>query len=287
MDDEVLVTGATGFIGRRVAALLDAKGRKVHGLGWRDGDLAERATLERLARRRFARVIHLAGRSYVPDSWHDPAGFERTNVEGTRNVLELCRATGASLVFVSAYVYGNAARQPIAEDVPVAPNNPYAKSKHLAEQLCRSYNAAHGVAVTVLRPFNVYGPGQDSRFLVPTLLRQASEGVAIEVQDLAPRRDWVFVDDVAAAITAAAQKPRGYSVYNIGSGVSTSVAELIALVQQAYGTALPVRTVGRPRQNEIADTVADIAKAGRELGWVPATPLEAGLCRCVEEMNKR
>lgn len=287
MNDETLITGATGFIGRRVAALLAAKGWTFQALGSRDGDIADPATLQPLGKRRFARVIHLAGRSYVPDSWHDPKGFEHTNVEGTRNVLELCRGSSATLVFVSAYVYGNVARQPIGETTPPSPSNPYARSKHLAEQLCRSYNEAHGISVTVLRPFNVYGPGQGDRFLVPTLLRQARAGVEIEVQDLSPRRDWIFVDDVASAIVVAAQKPRGFSVYNIGSGASTSVEELVGLIQRVCGTALPVRTAGRPRENEIADTVADIAKARRELNWMPATSLEEGLRRCAEDTEKK
>jgi len=286
VSDRVLVTGATGFIGRSVTARLTSDGVAFTGLGSADGDVADRATLGRLKGGKYARVVHLAGRSFVPDSWTDTAGFMRTNVGGTESVLEFCRESGAALVFVSGYVYGSSKRQPIREDTPPNPNNPYARSKYLAENSCRSCHERHGVPVTVLRPFNVYGPGQGPRFLVPSILRQVRDGSAIEVHDLAPRRDWVYVDDVAAAIVAAARGPRGFEVYNIGSGASTSVEELIRRIQAVCGTALPVRVIGRPRDNEIADTVADIAKARRELGWSPATALDEGLRRCVLELEK-
>jgi nucleoside-diphosphate-sugar epimerase len=287
VNEEILITGASGFIGRRVAALLAAQGLRFLAMSSRDGDVADPRAFARLRNHRLRRVVHLAARSYVPDSWQDAEGFERTNVRGTENVLELCRDSGASLVFVSGYVYGNVSRQPIDERVPPAPNNPYARSKHLAEQACLACSREHGVAVTVLRPFNVYGPGQDARFLVPTILRQARGGGAIEVHDLAPRRDWVYVDDVAAAIVAAAREPKGFEVYNIGSGASVSVEELIQRIQVVCDTTLPVRVIGRPRENEIADTVADIAKARRELRWGPATGLDDGLRRCALELEKR
>lgn len=285
--EAVLVTGATGFIGRALVARLRSENREVIALGSVDGDIAAAGTLAGYRGREFRCVVHLAGRSYVPDSWAKPAEFMRVNVGGIENVLEFCRGVQAPLVCMSAYIYGAAARQPISEDVAPQPNNPYATSKHLAEQACESCAEQHGLPVTVLRPFNVYGPGQNERFLVPTIVRQVAEGKAIEVLDLRPRRDWVFVEDVVDAVVAAAQKPGGYRVYNIGSGVSVSVEELIRRVQGLALTELPVRSKGETRQQEIADAVANISKARRELGWSPRTLLSEGLRRCIEAMDKR
>jgi nucleoside-diphosphate-sugar epimerase len=194
---------------------------------------------------------------------------------------------GAPLVYMSAYVYGVVARQPISEEVTPRPNNPYAESKLLAEEACCAHASANDVPVTVLRPFNVYGPGQPARFLIPTILKQVLYGREVEVADLEPRRDWVFVDDVADAAAVAGQKSAGYRVYNIGSGTSMSVAELISRIQALAQTGLPVRSKKQQRSQEIADTVADISRAQRELGWSPAVPLDEGLRRCLEAMNRR
>jgi GDP-4-dehydro-6-deoxy-D-mannose reductase len=285
--EPVLVTGATGFIGRALVARLKKKGHEVIALGSTQGDIADPATLVSLRNRKFACVFHLAGLTYVPASWGDPDAFRRINVGGTENVLSLCSAAGAPLVYMSGYVYGVVAHQPISEEVPPRPNNPYAESKLLAEQACRACASAAGVKVTVLRPFNVYGPGQAPRFLVPTVIEQVLRRRVVEVLDLEPRRDWVFVEDVAEAAITAAQRMDGYRVYNIGSGVSVSVGELITRIQALARTRLPVRSMNQPRTQEIADTVAEIAKAKRELGWSPATSLDHGLRQCIEAMKKR
>src|SRR5688572_17268499 len=118
------------------------------------------------------RVIHLAGRSYVPDSWEHPLAFYEMNVLGTLRVLEYCRANAARLVHVSSYVYGNPRSLPIAEDHPTQATTPYAHSKLLAEECCRFYAEKLGLGIVVVRPFNVYGPGQKEPFLIPSLIRQ-------------------------------------------------------------------------------------------------------------------
>jgi len=283
----VLVTGATGFIGRALVQRLRKESWEVLELGSAQGDIAESATLASYQGRSLACVFHLAGVTYVPASWQDPRAFHRVNVSGTQNVVALCAATRAPLIYMSAYVYGVVASQPISEDVSPKPNNPYAESKVLAEEACRAHASATGIPVTVLRPFNVYGLGQPERFLIPTILKQVLHESAIEVADLEPRRDWVFADDVVEAAIVAAQKSGGYRVYNIGSGASVSVAELISRIQALAQTRLPVRSKKQQRSQEIADTVADISRAQRELGWSPAVPLDEGLRRCLEAMRKR
>lgn len=285
--DGVLVTGATGLIGRALVARLAAERRELIALGSEHGHIARASTLAAYRSRKLDFVVHLAARSYVPDSWKDPEGFIETNVRGTVNVLEFCRDRQVPMIFASAYIYGRVDRQPINEEVTANPSNPYAKSKYLAECECMSWSREHGFPVTVLRPFNVFGPNQQERFLIPTIIRQVVERKTIEVLDLSPRRDWIFVEDVVDAIFAAARKPTGYRTYNIGSGASVSVSELVQRIQEVAGTRLPVRSRAQPREQEIPDTVADIGKARRELGWSPRTPLSEGLRRCIEAMDKR
>jgi nucleoside-diphosphate-sugar epimerase len=272
---DVLVTGASGFIGRRLLPILRSSGLVVDGIAREHGDVADGETWQRVPASRA--VVHLAGRSFVPDSWEQPAAFLRTNLLGTINALEHCRKHGASFVYLSSYLYGHPASLPIPETAPLHATNPYASSKLLAEQACRMYAQHFGLAVTVLRVFNVYGPGQPEPFLIPLLVRQVGEGREIVVQDLEPRRDYVYVDDVAQAVAKALQTSNGLRVVNLGSGTSHSVAELVRLIQEIWRTELPVRSKNVRRKDEIMDTVADIRAARELLAWRPEHSLADGL----------
>jgi nucleoside-diphosphate-sugar epimerase len=280
MSNKVLVTGGTGFIGASVTAALRKAGRDVIALGRIDGDIAAPETLSRHGAKGISSVIHCAGRTFVPDSWADPAGFMTTNLLGTLRVLEFCRAEGARLVHLSAYIYGQPERLPIAESAPVRANNPYALSKHMAEQACRFHAEQFGVPVTILRPFNVYGPGQARQFLIPTILEQL-HGTMVEMLDLEPRRDYVFLPDVIDAILRAENLTApGWRVVNIGSGRSVSVAEIVAAAQAVAGTSLKVVSREKRRSNEIPDVVADITAARDLLDWSPRNDLAEGLKEC-------
>lgn len=288
MSDTVLVTGGTGFIGRTVAYALREAGRTVMAPGRANGDIRDPQTLAAYHGTDIASVIHTAGRTFVPESWKDPAGFVDTNLLGTLRVLELCRATGARMVYLSAYLYGQPERLPIAETARLRPNNPYAHSKYLAEQACRFHADNYGVAVTIIRPFNVYGPGQSEKFLIPTIWSQIAGGKRIEMLDLEPRRDYVFLTDLIEAILAAEKhRPDGCETYNVGSGVSHSVAEIVAVAQSVAGTDLPVSSRGVRRENEIEDVVADISAANRIFGWRPRHRLSDGLKICWQDFTAR
>jgi GDP-4-dehydro-6-deoxy-D-mannose reductase len=281
MRDAVLVTGGTGFIGGAVAAALRAAGRTVVALGRGDGDIAAAQTLARYRDTGITSVVHCAGRTFVPDSWNDPAAFLETNVQGTMRVLDFCRAAGARLTHISAYIYGRPDSLPVAETAPIRANNPYALSKHLAEQACRFHADHMGVAVTALRPFNVYGPGQPEKFLIPTILAQLRGGHGVEMLDLEPRRDYVFLADlVDAVLRAETRTAPGYDVFNIGSGISHSVAEIVAAAQAVAGTRLKLTSRQQRRIQEIPDVVADITAAKTILNWTPRHDLSAGLEKC-------
>ena len=152
----VLVTGAAGFIGRALTRALHKTGCDVTALSRSDGEITDPAMWARLPP--FEHVFHLAGRSYVPDSWQDPAGFIHANVIGTTLALDYCRSSGAHLVFASTLVFGIPKRQPTREDDPGEPSNPYALSKFLAERACAFFASTSSTCVTIVRFANIFGP---------------------------------------------------------------------------------------------------------------------------------
>lgn len=222
-------------------------------------------------------VVHLAAKSFVPESWREPGDYLRTNLLGTSNALEYCRTHNAHLVYLSSYLYGVPERLPVSEGAPLEARNPYALSKKLAEELCRFYAKSFDADITVLRPFNVFGPGQAEPFLIPFLIRQARENDVIRVKTLAPRRDYVYVTDVVDGIVRAIEGGHGYRVFNLGSGQSHSVEELIRELQHVTRGALPVVSDDEHRKDEIMDTIADISAARHALGWEPRFTLRQGL----------
>jgi nucleoside-diphosphate-sugar epimerase len=278
MGDAILVTGATGFIGRHLVAALHAAGHRVHAHSRRHGDIASAPPDADDVRH----VFHLAARTFVPDSWVAPASFYDVNVLGTVHVLELCRRTGASLTFLSSYVYGPPRSLPISESHPLFAFNPYSHTKILAEETVGFYAATFGVRASIVRPFNVYGPGQAGHFLVPEIIRQAldPDTAAITVRDLQPRRDYLYVSDLVSLLLKTLDAAAG-GVYNAGSGESRSVQWIVDTVGELTGTRKPIRSIGEPRTNEISDVVADVSRAGRDLDWRPSTGLHDGLARTI------
>lgn len=275
MGERILLTGSDGFVGRRLAPRLAAAGHDVHACDLHGGcDLTQADTLGQFRDRAITTVIHLAGLVFVPASWGDRDAFMRVNAGGTRNVAAFCRVTGARLLLVSAYVYGVPQYLPIDEHHPAQPNNPYAASKLAAETEAR----AAGVPLTIVRPFNLYGPGQDARFLIPSLMAQAKSGTEIVVNDLAPRRDYLHIDDFCAALLALLDgdwsQPR---LFNVGAGVSHSVGEVLALLNELRGGTLRWQERGVRRDNEIPDTVADCRALQAATGWQPQMTLRDGL----------
>lgn len=281
---DAVVTGAGGFIGQALLhRLRHVEGQTVAERQRQDGDVSEAATWDRLPP--AAVVYHLAGRNFVPDSWSDAPGFMATNVVGTERAITYCQRHGAKLVLASAYVYGVPQHLPICEDDTAQPNNPYALSKLMAEQAVEFAADYRGVRASVLRLFNVFGPGQRQEFLIPSILRQVRQEKAIQVMSLTPRRDYVFIDDVVDAFIRAARAEHGFSRFNIASGVSLSVAEVCGAIQDVAGTSWPLRCEGIDRPEEIPDTRASIDHARDVLGWQPRISFHEGIRRMVDRSN--
>lgn len=271
----IILTGATGFIGKHLVPALRLIGHEVFEANSKSGDVAEESTWSKFPPADI--VINLAGKTFVPDSWVDPKAFIKCNLLGTIEALNYCKKHNARVIFLSSYLYGNPKSLPISETASLHASNPYALSKKLAEEACQFYSDSFGIDVTILRPFNVYGPGQPAVFLIPSIIRQVLVGTEIKVQDLEPKRDYIFISDLVDAIIKAVRPLKGVNIFNIGSGKSHSVANVIQIIQDIEQTNLKVVSCAQRRTNEVMDTVADITQAYRILDWHPIIDLETGL----------
>jgi nucleoside-diphosphate-sugar epimerase len=276
---KVLITGSNGFIGKQLKEELLRLDYTVSEFNTADGDISK----TELNIPGINHVFHLAGKSFVPDSWKEPKAFYDINVSGTLNVLEFCRKTGASLTFMSSYIYGIPQRQPISESHPAKPANPYGHSKLLAEELCLFYQENFKVNTTILRPFNIYGAFQDQHFLIPHILTQLLDksSAEVEVLDLTPKRDYLFLDDLIKAIIVLFQQKKT-GIYNIGAGYSLSVEEILKSIMNSAGIKKQYVSKNTVRKNEIPDVIADISKIKKETGWAPKFTFEEGIAEILK-----
>ncbi len=279
------MTGPRGFIARTLLPRLEGRGHEVllHG-----GDVREASSFDPYRGLGVTHVVHLAAKTFVPAGWDDPATVYDVNVRGTLQALEFCRAEGAKMLFFSTYVYGPPDYLPVDEGHPVRPPSPYHHSKVLGEDLCRHYRRFFKVPVTVLRPFNVYGPGQDDRFVIPAVLGQVLDPSVSEVvvHTLRPKRDFIYLDDfVEGACLAMEAIADDFEVFNLGYGESFSVEELVLAAMAAADIRKPYRAEGQERPNEVLDLSCDTRQAREKLGFSPRTDLTEGLRRIVESMR--
>lgn len=274
---KILITGSTGFIGRPLCALLKEQGHELIELSSKSFDITDPKGFDQLQEEEISHIIHLAANTFVPKSWDEPAEFVRTNVNGTQNVLDFARKKKAKVTFGCAYIYGPPQQIPITEQHPVEPNNPYALSKHMAEELCRFYAGNFDMDIVSLRVFNVFGPGQKKHFLIPMLVDQVLNEEKIQVRDLSPKRDYIYLQDVVRAFVSSLDMKEGFHAYNVAGGKSYSVAEIIDVLQEVCGTEKEVQSKETERKNEINDTLASYEAIKKDLGWEPEYDLKKGL----------
>jgi UDP-glucose 4-epimerase len=281
----IVVTGHTGFVGKHLLRDLEEHGWEVIGLSRSGGkDVTQKSSFEDLGR--FDVLIHLAAQSFVPSSFREPERFYYDNFIGTLNCLEACRSVNARMIFLSSYVYGQPQFLPITEAHPVVPSNPYMQSKHLGEQLCEAYHRDFKVPVCIIRPFNIYGKGQEGHFLIPTIINQIPTG-EIRLKDPRPKRDFVHVEDLCQAIIRLLNADNDFSIYNIGSGESVSIGEIIDILKSNFLIdAGKVFFSHEERTNEVLETRADISKACKDLGWKPTRNFAEELVKIATEKRK-
>lgn len=276
MPEKIILTGSSGFVGKHLLTKLLEFGYSVTELDIVKGiDITDWKQVNNF--KGFDQVIHLAARTYVPDSFKNPRDFFDVNINGTLNMLELARLNEAKFIMASSFVYGQPEYLPIDEKHPVKSLNPYADSKILAEQICTGYNRHFGVPVIILRPFNLFGSGQNVNFLVPSIIEQ-SEKNEIILHDPEPRRDMLFVDDMVNAYINCVKLPGfNFEIFNIGYGLSYSVRDITEMIVGCIGRKINIKFSGDKRKNEIMDAVADISKAREKLNWQPKVSFVDGI----------
>ena len=277
---KIAVTGSCGFIGSHLVKRLAQLGTQVVEIDITKGiDVSDWQQLEKADE--FDLLFHLAAKSYVPDSYESPRLFYYSNIIGTLNALELCRIRKAQMVYVSSYVYGRPKYLPIDEKHPVSAFNPYAQTKIIAEQLCQAYNRDFALPVVIVRPFNIYGPGQNENFLIPTIIRQVKTGKVV-LKDPRPKRDFLFVDDfIELLFKLIDYDKKDYACFNAGSSESFSIKQLVDIINDISSIKFEVVFENQQRKNEIMDTVADISKAKKILNWRPKVTIKEGLQRLI------
>ena len=272
---KILITGSKGFVGKNLIRYLKNYSFQIIETKDTSFDLKLNESWEKIEKCDY--LIHLAGKSFVPKSWEEPARFIENNILLITNALEYCRVNKTKLIFLSSYLYGNCKKMPIKENEPIEATNPYALSKLLSEKLCYFYKNNFQVNNIILRVFNLYGPGQPKEYLLSKITNQVRYENLIKVDDLSPKRDYVYIDDLCSAIVKAINYKGNEHIFNIGSGKSYSVKEVIEFIQNIYGTSLNIDEKKLIRKNEILNTIADINLAKKELEWFPIYDLKEGL----------
>ncbi len=305
----VLVTGAAGFIGSRVAEMLLEQGRRVIGVDnlneYYDVRLKFRrlSVLEKYYRFTFFHtdiediasmgtifrdyrpeaVVNEAARAGVRYSLENPFVYLSTNAGGTLNLLELCRQCGtAKFVLASTSSLYAGLETPFREDLPVnTPISPYAASKKAAEALAYTYHHLYGIDVSVLRYFTVYGPAGRPDMGVFRFIRWIQEDIPLRIYgDGDQSRDFTYVDDIARG-TVMALRPVGYEVINLGNNRPVKLMELIRLIEFFTGRRAKLQNYP-PHVADMKDTWADISRAEAILGWKPEVSLEGGVEKTVD-----
>src|SRR5438132_5509172 len=312
MNRRILVTGAAGFIGSHVTQALLARGDQVVGLdnlndyyaperkdanlrevidavspGERfqfiRGDFRDRGVLRELfERQKFEAVVHLGAMAGVRASVEDPHLYLDVNLVGTLNLLEAARGHRVgNFVFAStSSAYGNTKCLPFVETDPCdRPLAPYPGSKRAAELLGYTYHHLYGLNFTALRFFTVYGPRGRADMMAYKVADNIMFNREVPLYNQGQiHRDWTYVDDIVQGVVAAADRPLGYEIINIGRGEPVLLADFVHLIEQRAGR--PARLVPAPMPDtDMAYTYADISKARRLLGYDPHTSVAEGVAR--------
>ena len=307
--DEVLVTGAAGFIGSRTAEFLLDQGVRVVGFDnlndyydatlkeyrlkalkkkseftFIENDIEDLKFLDKLFKERsFSAVINLAARAGVRYSMENPHVYMSTNAQGTLNLLEAMRSHGVKkMVLASTSSLYSGQKMPFVEDLAVnTPISPYAASKKAAEVMAYSYHYLYGLDISVVRYFTVYGPAGRPDMSVFRFIKWIDEGTAVELfGDGTQARDFTYVDDIALG-TIKALKNVGYEIINLGGGNNpTSMNSIIQIIEESLGKKAVINR--QPfHKADLMTTWADISKAKQMLDWAPRVEVEDGLDRTI------
>ncbi len=311
----VLVTGAGGFIGSHLTeALLEFSAEVrafVHYNSRNDWGFLEELSPDvkssidvvsadfrdyhavKHATRQVDIVFHLGASIGIPYSLSYPNDVVETNVIGTLNVLNASLDNEVPKVIhtSTSEVYGSAQYVPIDEIHPLSPQSPYAASKIAADKLAEAFYRSYNLPVSILRPFNTFGPRQSLRAIIPTVITQLIEGRRVVVGNVEPRRDFTFVlDTVGGFILLAKKDGVEGQAFNLGTKKDISIGELIVLISKLIGVEPEIEIDQvrlRGNQIEVMQLLSDNSRASKILGWQPIYTLEDGLKMTIEWLHSK
>lgn len=299
----LLVTGADGFIGSHLTELLLEEGYNVRALaqynsfnnwGWLEqvnhpnleivtGDVRDSDFCRELAAG-CDTIFHLAALIAIPYSYVAPDSYIDTNIKGTLNMCQAARAAGAERILVTSTseVYGTALTVPISESHPRQPQSPYSASKIGADAIAMSFYNAFELPVSIVRPFNTYGPRQSARAIIPTIITQIAAGERkIKVGDLTPTRDFNFVRDTCRGFLAIARCKEAIGrELNIATGTEVTMQQTLETIAKVMGADVEwVRDEQRirPEKSEVFRLMGDSTELRSLTGWKPEVSIEEGL----------
>jgi len=293
----LLITGATGFVGPYLVEELHEKNARIKVLSLNKsqnrfddaiiqigGNIIDPGSLQNVMKD-VDIVFHLAAISNVNYAIAHPRETFETNATGTLNLLEEARKNDiAKFVYISSsHVYGVPQYLPMDEKHPIDPHEPYAASKATGEMLVKIYGLNYGLQTAIIRPFNMYGPGQSGDFIIPSIISQALQKDIIELGNLSPTRDLLYITDAIEGMLAIAQQGEG--IYNIGSGKETSIKEVVETIINIIDPAKKYVSVESRRRSNAIDIprmCADISRLNK-LGWSPVVDLKDGLRKTIKE----
>ena len=306
---KILVTGAAGFIGSHLTELCVQLGYDVKAFdrynrdnnwGWLEnssckddievilGDVRDYDSVYS-AMKGCSAVIHLAALIGIPYSYVSPLAYIRTNVEGTYNVLESARqlAVNNILITSTSETYGTAQYAPIDEAHPMVGQSPYSASKIAADQLAISYHRSFDLPIKIVRPFNVYGPRQSARAVIPTIITQMLDGdKEIELGSTEPGRDLTFVKDTTRAFIEIIKCDNLIGeIANIGMNEEISIGNLAKLISELMDVNIVINQNPdriRPKESEVQRLLCDNGKILEHTDWRPQYDLRAGLSETIE-----
>jgi NAD dependent epimerase/dehydratase len=309
---KILITGADGFIGSHLTEALVRQGYDVRAFvqynsfnswGWLDrcvpdvagkfevfaGDVRDPHGVK-TAMQGCDAVLHLAALIAIPYSYHSPDTYVDTNIKGTLNIVQAARELGVGKVIhtSTSEVYGTARFVPITEEHPLQGQSPYSASKIGADQIALSFYCAFGTPVTVIRPFNTYGPRQSARAVIPTVITQIASGKRqIQLGAIHPTRDFNYVADTVSGFIAALKSEQGAGeVINLGSNYEISIGDTVKVIAEAMDAEIEIITDEqrlRPEKSEVDRLWASNEKARQLLGWQPSYGGVEGFRRGIAE----
>jgi len=283
------VTGSSGFIGNYLVPQLLNQNYKVFGISKRKQKsfknfISSSIDISKISNSKlqnnFSKIIHMAALSDVDYCNFNPSKCYEINVNGTQRMLETARKNDAEFIFLSSsHVYGNSKNLPLSETESNPPLSHYASSKRMSEILCETYALTYGLNIRVARIFSVYGPNSSKSNLVFNIINQVIHDSQITLGNITPKRDFIFIDDVIIGLLDVINsKKKGYDIYNLGTGKSTSIVDLINLVLNFSNKKMRIISKkDKIRKNDVLDVCADISKMNSHFNWKPQVSLKKGL----------